>query len=110
MPLPFAVAAPASAPAQAAGPKPQGLATASLVLGIISCTLVLNWCFIPSVLAIVFGTMALGRVREGTGGGESMARAGRICGIISLIVTFLLTLLWVLGFVLFTARPHHVVM
>jgi hypothetical protein len=98
---PMNVPPPAQQTPMPAPVKPQGLAVASLVLGIVGCTLVLNLCFVPSILAIVFGSMARRRVREGTGGGEGLARAGRICGIVSLALSLALTLLWVLSVFLF---------
>jgi hypothetical protein len=79
-----------------APPKPLGLAGASLVLGIVACALCLNVLFIPSILAIIFGSIALHRVRAGTGGGKRMAKAGLICGIVSFVLTFALCLLWIM--------------
>ncbi len=63
---------------------------------------------LPSILAIVFGSMALNRVRDGTGGGEGMARTGRICGIVSLIVYLMLVLLWVLAGLFFFTSAQRV--
>ena len=69
-------------PAYGAPRRTEGLAVASLVLGIagfIVCPLV---C---SVLAIVFGTQAKNRVRQDPSlQGEGMAQAGFILGIIGL--------------------------
>lgn len=83
--------------AQAEAPPVPGLAFASLILGILSCTCCLNLLLIPSILAIAFGTISLRKVREGTSGGEKQARIGRTCGIVGLVVTLALL---VIGLVL----------
>ncbi len=74
-----------------ARPQPQGMAVASLVLGIIG---VVPCCCLmaPSVLAIIFGAIALSNARRGVGGGESMARAGMILGAVGLA----LGMFWIL--------------
>ncbi len=64
----------------------QGMAVASLVLGIAS---IAGTCFyglgVPlAILAVIFGFIARGRAKRGEGGGEGMALAGLICGFISL--------------------------
>ena len=88
--------------------KPKGLAIASLVLGAASCAVFLNLLLIPSVLAIVFGTISLRRTRKGTAGGEAQARAGRICGIVGLAVTLVFVATWGLAglWVSWTANRH----
>ena len=66
----------------ARGPEPaQGLAIASLVLGILSF-----FCFgiISGVLAIIFATMA-----KSSGNKSGMATAGMVCGVIGLVLTVL---------------------
>ena len=75
--------------------KSQGLATASMVLGIIS-VIPCFWCICPAcaVLAIVFGAVALSNVRNGSGAGEGMARAGLICGIVALVLLAGWCLFW----------------
>jgi lysylphosphatidylglycerol synthetase-like protein (DUF2156 family) len=65
---------------------PKGLSVTALVLGIVGLFLsIIPWCnwvlAVPCcVLAIVFGTVAGTRAREGFYGGESLARAGLVCG------------------------------
>ena len=68
-----------------------GMAVASLVLGIIS--LGFNVLFVPTILAIVFGFVALGQIKNNINlTGRGMAVAGIICGIIgALIVIILIT-------------------
>lgn len=61
-----------------------GLATASLVLGIVSLVLFM-FPFITSILAIIFGGVA-----KSKGNKSGMATAGLVCGIISLIVWIIL--------------------
>ena len=64
-----------------------GLATASLVLGILSLILFM-FPFIPSILAIIFGGVA-----KSKGNKSGMATAGLVCGIISLVFWVLLIVL-----------------
>jgi hypothetical protein len=68
-------------------PQTNGMAMASLVLGILSlpagCTIV-----IP-VLAVVFGSIALARP-TGTSRGKNMAITGIACGLLGLAVFFML--------------------
>jgi hypothetical protein len=66
-----------SAPPVAVAPKStNGLAIASLVLGLV-------WVFwINSILALIFGYVALGQIRDsgGTQGGRGLAIAGVVLG------------------------------
>lgn len=64
-------------------PGTNGLAIASLVLGIISIPLC--FLFVPSVLAVVFGLIALNQIKANPGqGGRGQAIAGLIMGGVSL--------------------------
>ncbi len=85
-----------------AQPLPQGMAITSMVLGICSLVFLLAYCIgiVPGILAVIFGHMALGRIRIGAEQGKSMALAGLICGYISLG----LTALFVIAAVLFGIR------
>lgn len=72
--------------------KTNGLAVASLVLGIV-------WVYwIGSVLAVIFGHVALNQIKEsgGTQGGRGMAIAGLVLGYVGIgfvaIVIFLIIL------------------
>ena len=70
--------------------KPKGLATAAMVLGIVGLVFSVAGCTwflgIPlDVLAIVFGAVGISKVNSGEGGGEGMAKAGLICGIIGIV-------------------------
>jgi hypothetical protein len=70
---------------------PKGLATAAMVLGIVGLVFSLAGCTwflgIPlDILAIVFGAVGLAKVKSGQGSGETMAKAGLICGIIGIVV------------------------
>jgi hypothetical protein len=69
-----------------AAPQPQGMAIASLVLGIVSLMLLGAYCVgvVPAILAVIFGHISLGRNRAGLESGQGMAMAGLICGYISL--------------------------
>ena len=68
------------------GPKTNGLAIASLVLGIAG--LVFYACGVPSILALVFGYMARGQIDRdpATQGGRGMALAGIIMGWIGVAI------------------------
>jgi len=70
---------------------PTGMATAAMILGIVSIVLFCIWYIsIPcSIIAIILGVVAKKRVAEGTGGGKGMATAGIICGVISIGLTLL---------------------
>jgi hypothetical protein len=100
--------------AQPLGP-PNGSATASLALGIaglailVTSTGLLAPLTIPcSILAWVYGSRALGRVRAGeTDQGEGAARAGRICGIVGLVLGILALLFWVALLVITIAGSKH---
>jgi hypothetical protein len=65
--------------------KTNGMAIASLVLGI--CGLLLSWFLlgIPSILAVIFGHIALSQVgRDPRQGGRGMAIAGLSTGYVSI--------------------------
>ncbi|MGH2719497.1 MAG: DUF4190 domain-containing protein [Actinomycetota bacterium] len=69
------------------GSQSNGMALASLILGIVA--IIANVIFIPSILAIIFGSRAMKNIAASGGamGGAGMAKAGRILGIIGLIIT-----------------------
>jgi hypothetical protein len=95
-------------------PRTNGMAMASMVLGIagivaLSCCC---WCgtgFIPSVLAVVFGHVALYQIRRSAGRleGTSMAIAGLVCGYIGLVINLLAIIMAVLGLVFALVAEHH---
>src|ERR1700760_3941683 len=70
-----------SPPPQPAGSS--GKATAALVLGIVGL-----FCFICSILALVFGYQARGEIDRSGGmiGGRGMAQAGIILGYVTLVL------------------------
>ena len=71
-----------------------GMAIASLVLGIISLFICLSWVAAAcGVLAIIFGLIAMNKVKAGTGGGGGMAKAGFIMGCIGLALDVLIIIL-----------------
>lgn len=74
----------------AAIPKPAGFAVASLILGLIG--LFVSWftLAIPSILAVIFGHVALARVRRGIGDGRGMAIAGLVLGYLTIALVALL--------------------
>lgn len=65
------------------GRQGNGIATASMVLGIVG--LPLCFLFVPSILAVVFGFIGLNRSKEGpNAGGRGQAIAGLVLGIVTL--------------------------
>lgn len=91
----------------AAVPATSGKAIASMVLGIVSC---LSFCLcygiisIPcGILGIVFAKQAAADVAAGRAGhgGDGMAKAGKICGIIGLclVVLYWLVVIGALAFI-----------
>ncbi len=63
-----------------------GMAIASLVLGLVGIPLCM--CFIPSLLAIIFGAIGLNQIKQNPRlGGRGMAIAGLVLGIVFLVVS-----------------------
>ena len=84
-----------------AGPQPNGLSIASLVLGISSIVISLGCCLgiVLAIPGVICGHMALGQIRQNpeTQSGRGMAVAGLWTGYITTALTVLLPL----GFLLF---------
>lgn len=77
----------------AAAPTTNGLAVASLVLGIV-------WCYwVGSILAVVFGHLALGQIKKDPGrqAGKGLAIAGVVLGWLGVATLAVVALLWVVG-------------
>ncbi len=71
--------------------RANGMATASMVLGILSIVLICCYLNIVSgILAIVFSNIAKKQIAMGQGKGLEQAKAGMICGIIGLSIGALL--------------------
>ena len=92
---PRRAAYPGTASAGDGGPPIQatvnGMAVASLVLGLF------GWCFfVPGILAVIFGNLALGKIATSAGRekGRGMAIAGIVLGWISIAVLAGLTIAW----------------
>lgn len=73
-------------------PKTSGMATASLVCGIVG---ILFFGVILGPLAIIFGAIAMNRINEKPLEleGRGMAKAGIICGIIAIVVSIIVIIL-----------------
>lgn len=81
---------------QTPGPnKPQGMAIAALICGILSIVLVcVNILSIPlGIAAIVLGIIGRGKAQRGEAGGEGLAKTGMILGIVGIALAILLTIL-----------------
>jgi hypothetical protein len=92
-PVPLAAAVPYQSPA-ATHSRQNGMAVASLVLGIVGLATLLCYLIgvIPAILAIIFGVIARRDIKRDGGQGYGMATAGLICGSITvglLFATFL---------------------
>jgi len=88
-------------PVYPAGPQTNGLAVASLVLGIVS--LACSHC-ITAIPGVILGHVALKQIRAsgGTQTGEGMAIAGLVTGYISLGIVALVVLAYVvIGLLMF---------
>jgi hypothetical protein len=92
-------------------PRTNGLAIASLVLGVIALPGSFGCCcfgleFVPAVLAAIFGHVALSQIKRSQGqmDGRGMAIAGLVCGYAALAIGVAITLLW---FLLATCSHGH---
>jgi len=91
-----------------------GLAVASLVLGIVSLPMTCGCCgtgIVTAILAVVFGHLAMGKIRRSQGrlDGTGMAVAGLVIGYASVAIQILVTILLVI-WTIFSAcmgRPEH---
>jgi uncharacterized membrane protein len=70
--------------------RTNGMAVASLVLGILFCGL------ITAILAVIFGNLALGQIdaSQGTQKGRGLAIAGIVLGWIGIALLAILTFTW----------------
>jgi hypothetical protein len=86
------------------GPKTNGLAIASLVLGIAG--LVFYVCGVASILALVFGYMARGQIDRDPAnqGGRGMALAGIIMGWIGVAI---LVIFWVVVIIIAATTDNN---
>jgi hypothetical protein len=71
------------------GRRTNGLAVASLVLGIVG--IILCFLFVPWILAIIFGAIAIKQCNEDpTYTGKGLAIAGLICGLVGMAIIVLI--------------------
>jgi uncharacterized membrane protein len=96
-------------------PRTSGMAIASMVLGIAGIVALSCCCcgtgFVPSVLAVVFGHVALYQIRRSAGRleGTSMAIAGLVCGYIGLVMNLaamVVAMLWAVAAAVSAHHPH----
>lgn len=77
------------------GPRTNSLAIASLVTGILSWVL----CpFLAAVLAVIFGHVARGQVKQSGEGGGGMALAGLILGYVNIGLSAVFVVFYILFF------------
>ncbi|MFO8012330.1 MAG: DUF4190 domain-containing protein [Phycisphaerae bacterium] len=98
--------APPQAPAAPEGGGTNGLAIASLILGILSMVCLGLLAGIP---AVICGHMALGRIKQSGQGGRGLAIVGLVLGYISIVATIIFILLGGLAFITGSAEmePMH---
>ncbi|MBO3751500.1 DUF4190 domain-containing protein [Streptosporangiaceae bacterium NEAU-GS5] len=88
---------PAPQPVYVQAPQTSGLATASLVLGIIG--ILGGWCVfgIPCLMAIILGHLGLNDTKDGRRAGRGSAVAGLVLGYLFIVPAVLITFWAVLG-------------
>ncbi|MGC5021247.1 DUF4190 domain-containing protein [Micromonospora sp. DT47] len=86
-------------------PLTSGMATASLVLGILG--VLGGWCLfgLPCILAVILGHLALRETRDGTRSGHGMAVAGLVLGYVFVGPMIAFTVMWFFGGVVGAATP-----
>ena len=85
-------------PAHSPKPKTNGLAIASMVLGILSVVFFCAWFFpVMPILAVVFGHIALNQIRKQGTAGRGFAIAGLVTGYIGLAITVVMIILMIVG-------------
>ncbi|MFE9691921.1 DUF4190 domain-containing protein [Micromonospora sp. NPDC005806] len=82
-----------------------GMATTSLVLGILG--VLGGWCLfgLPCILAVILGHLAMRETRDGTRSGHGMAVAGLVLGYVFVGPMILFTVMVFFGSVLSAATP-----
>ena len=84
-------------PGAGAPGQTNGLAVASLVLGILGIVSCGYTFFVAPVLAVILGVIARKQIRERGQSGDGMAVAGLIMGIVGLVISLILVILFVVG-------------
>ena len=90
-------------PPYAPRPKANGLALASMILGIVGITISLCLLFFPvmPILAVVFGHVGLTQIRKTGAPGRGYAIAGLATGYVGIA----LAILWLVGAIIGTFTP-----
>lgn len=85
------------------------LAVASMVLGILSIALFCVWYLaVPlGIVAVVLGTIAVGKARRGEAGGAGMAKAGLITGIIGIVLAIIVGIAVMAGVHFLRGKAHE---
>jgi uncharacterized membrane protein YidH (DUF202 family) len=99
---PAGPAGPQTPPQQSLKPHRGGVVLALGILGIVVC-------FICGIIAWVMGNNDIRQMNAGTmdSSGRGLTQAGKICGIISVILVIVGLVIWVLFFGLFAAGSVH---
>ena len=79
-----------------------GLATASMIVGVVG--LILGFCFgpIPGIVAVILGLVALGQIKKApqTSGGKPLAIIGIVTGSLNIVFYGLMFIFWIIGAIL----------
>jgi hypothetical protein len=86
-------------------PLTSGMATASMVLGILG--VLGGWCLfgLPCILAVILGHIALRETRDGTRSGHGMAVAGLVLGYVFVVPMIAFTFMVFFGSVVGAVTP-----
>jgi len=86
-------------------PQGNGIAVASLVLGICALVLFFLWFLAPilGLLAIIFGALGISKANKIGGKGKGLAIAGLITGVLGLLISIALVVL----FIGFASKASH---
>ncbi|MFE9206830.1 DUF4190 domain-containing protein [Micromonospora sp. NPDC007230] len=103
--VPYPAFPPVVRPVAVHPPLTSGIATASLVLGILG--VLGGWCLfgLPCILAVILGHVAMRDTRDGTRSGHGMAVAGLVLGYVFVGPMIIFTVMAFFGSVLGAATP-----
>ncbi|OKI61672.1 DUF4190 domain-containing protein [Micromonospora sp. CB01531] len=103
--VPYPAFPPVARPVAVQPPLTSGMATASLVLGILG--VLGGWCLfgLPCILAVILGHVAMRETRDGTRSGHGMAVAGLVLGYVFVGPMIIFTVMVFFGSVLSAATP-----
>jgi hypothetical protein len=78
-------------------PLPQATGTNGMAIASLVCSLLGLLCGIGSIVGLILGFIALGRINKTGQGGRGMAIAGIAIGAISLVLSIVIGIFWAVG-------------